>query len=134
MQCCQELFRELLLKPAGCKTYMCEHLVGDVSISKVLFISHIFNASELGAYLCSESVLLQVGMQVQCFSEWHLPASFVGGGQSETQTPVLKAPGDVLTALPPHPKRDQEVLVEVSCSVKCLCLKTVSNLFVLTLG
>lgn len=64
MQCCQELFRELLLKPAGCKIYMCEQLVGDVSISKVFFISHIFNASGLGAYLCSQSVLLQVSIEV----------------------------------------------------------------------
>lgn len=52
-----------------------EHLVGDASISKVFFVSHIFNASGLGACLCSEGVLLQVSLQ--CFSEWHLPASFV---------------------------------------------------------
>lgn len=54
-----------------------EHLVGDASISKVFFVSHIFNASGLGACLCSEGVLLQVSLQVQCYSEWHLPAFFV---------------------------------------------------------
>lgn len=86
---------------------MCEHLVGDASISKVIFISHMFNASGLGVCLCSESVLLQVGLQVQRFPEWHLPASLVGGGQSETQTPILKASGDVSTSLPAHPKREQ---------------------------
>lgn len=41
--------------------------------------------------VCAVSVLLQVSLQVQCFSEWHLPAPFVGGGQSQTQTPILKA-------------------------------------------
>lgn len=60
MQGCQEIFCELLLKPAGCKIYLCEHLVGDGSISKVFFISHIFKALGLGVCLCSESVLLQV--------------------------------------------------------------------------
>lgn len=107
MQCCQELFCELLLKPAGGKIYVCEHLVRDASISKVVFISHIFNASGLGACLCSESVLLQVSLQVQCFSEWHLPGPFVGGGQSKTQTPILKTLRDFLTSLPLCPKREQ---------------------------
>lgn len=61
MQGCQEIFHELL-KTAGCKIYMSEHLVRDGSISKVFFISHMFNALGLGACLCSESVLLQVAM------------------------------------------------------------------------
>lgn len=83
---------------------MCEHLVGDASISKVLFISCIFSVRGLSVH---ESVLLQVSLQLQCFSEWPLPASSVGGGQSETQTPILKAPGEVLSSLPLCPKREQ---------------------------
>lgn len=103
MQGCQELFHELL-KTAGCKIYMSEHLVRDGSISKAFFISHMFNALRLGVCLSVKSVLLQVGLQVQW---WYLPASFIGRGQREIPSSILKDPGEVLTFLPRHPKREQ---------------------------
>ena len=84
-------------------------------------------------------------MQLQCFTEWqlvtHLPAHFDSSCWQRSvrlKLLLLKAPGNILTALPPHPKRKKQAhcynLLKYHLLLHIFVEKYSFKLFSMTLG